>query len=67
MWYLSLEIESLCSLITDRVRLVEFLLQRTSGKSVLLKVLKQLVDEQYNGTLLPILENIFDRINKVYQ
>ncbi|XP_055846328.1 regulator of MON1-CCZ1 complex [Episyrphus balteatus] len=67
MWYLYLKIEPLCSLITDRVRLVEFLLQRTCGKPILLKVLKQLVDEQYNGTLLPILENIFYKINKVYE
>lgn len=67
MWYLYLKIEPLCSLITDRVRLVEFLLQRTCGKPILLKVLKQLLDEQYNGTLLPILENIFHKINKVYE
>ncbi|XP_055382845.1 regulator of MON1-CCZ1 complex isoform X2 [Condylostylus longicornis] len=67
MWYLSLQMDSLCNLITDRVRLIEFLLQRVHGEVVILRVLKQLVDENYNGTLLPTLENIFDKINKFYK
>lgn len=66
MWYLYLGIEPLCQLITDRVRLTEFLLQRSNGKQVLLKVLKQLLDDQYNGTSLPVVETIFNKINKVY-
>ncbi|XP_034659319.1 regulator of MON1-CCZ1 complex isoform X2 [Drosophila subobscura] len=66
MWYLNLCIDPLCNLISDRIRLTEFLLQRSSGKQVLLKVLGQLVDDQYKGTLLPVLETIFSRINKIY-
>ncbi|XP_065361103.1 regulator of MON1-CCZ1 complex [Calliphora vicina] len=66
MWYLHLDIESLCTLISDRIRLTEFLLQRNSGKQALLKVLRQLVDDQYNGSFLPVLETIFNKINKVY-
>lgn len=66
MWYLNLSIEPLCSLISDRIRLTELLLQRSSGKQMLLKVVQQLVDEQYKGTLLPVLETIFDKINKIY-
>ncbi|KAH8365792.1 hypothetical protein KR093_004401 [Drosophila rubida] len=66
MWYLNLAIEPLCHLISDRIRLTEFLLQRCSGKHMLLKVLQQLIDEQYKGTLLPVLETIFDKINKIY-
>ncbi|KAL7731723.1 hypothetical protein ACLKA6_018085 [Drosophila palustris] len=66
MWYLNLAIEPLCNLISDRIRLTEFLLQRCSGKQVLLKVVQQLIDEQYKGTLLPVLETIFDKINKIY-
>ncbi|KAH8302799.1 hypothetical protein KR044_010802 [Drosophila immigrans] len=66
MWYLNLAIEPLCNLISDRIRLTEFLLQRCSGKQMLLKVVQQLIDEQYKGTLLPVLETIFDKINKIY-
>ncbi|XP_018789657.1 PREDICTED: uncharacterized protein C18orf8 [Bactrocera latifrons] len=66
MWYLNLNVEQLCTLISDRIRLTEFLLQRTSGKQALLKIVHQMIDEQYNGTLLPVLETIFNKINKVY-
>ncbi|KAL9904700.1 regulator of MON1-CCZ1 complex protein bulli [Glossina fuscipes fuscipes] len=66
MWYLNLDIEAFCTLISDRIRLTEFLLQRESGKPVLLKVLKQLVQDQYNGSLLPVLETIFNKANKIY-
>ncbi|XP_060656941.1 regulator of MON1-CCZ1 complex [Drosophila nasuta] len=66
MWYLNLAVEPLCHLISDRIRLTEFLLQRCSGKQMLLKVVQQLIDEQYKGTLLPVLETIFDKINKIY-
>ncbi|KAI8040768.1 hypothetical protein M5D96_006711 [Drosophila gunungcola] len=66
MWFLNLCIEPLCQLISDRIRLTEFLLQRSTGKQVLLKVVAQLVDDQYKGTLLPVLETIFSRINKIY-
>lgn len=67
MWFLNLCIEPLCQLISDRIRLTEFLLQRSNGKQMLLKVIGQLVDDQYKGTLLPVLETIFSRINKIYE
>lgn len=66
MWYLNLCIEPLCHLISDRIRLTEFLLQRSNGKQALLKVLAQLVDDQYKGSLLPVLETLFSKINKIY-
>ncbi|XP_061390403.1 regulator of MON1-CCZ1 complex [Musca vetustissima] len=66
MWYLHLDIESLCTLISDRIRLTEFLLQRNNGKVALLRVIRTLVNEQYNGSFLPVLETIFNKINKVY-
>lgn len=66
MWYLHLDIESLCTLISDRIRLTEFLLQRNNGKAALLRVIRTLVNDQYNGSFLPVLETIFNKINKVY-
>lgn len=66
MWYLNLYIQAMCTLISDRIRLTEFLLLRSDGKNCLLKVLQQLTSEHYNGSLLPVLETIFNKINKVY-
>ncbi|XP_059612293.1 regulator of MON1-CCZ1 complex [Phlebotomus argentipes] len=66
-WYVELKLEPLCTLITNRVALVEFLLQRTEGKSHLLAVLRELLGENYRGTLLPIIANVFDKINSVYK
>ncbi|XP_055696942.1 regulator of MON1-CCZ1 complex isoform X1 [Phlebotomus papatasi] len=66
-WYVELKLEPLCTLITDRVRLVEFLLQRTDGKVHLLTVLRELLGENYRGTLLPIIESVFNKINSVYR
>ncbi|KAL5276925.1 C18orf8 family protein [Megaselia abdita] len=66
MWYLNLKLDPLTILIADKVRLTEFLLQRSEGKVVLLKVLKNLVTDPVNGSLLTSLESIFDRINSIY-
>lgn len=66
LWYVNIHLAALCSLITDRVRLVEFLLQRTDAKMVLLQVLRDLMTVNYSGNLLPAIEAIFDRLNVVY-
>lgn len=66
LWYVKLRLESLCNLITDRVRLVELLLNRTNAKLVLLGALKEMLSIQYNGNLLPVIENVFDKLNIVY-
>lgn len=67
LWYVNIHLAALCSLITDRVRLVEFLLQRTDAKMVLLQVLRDLMTVNYSGNLLPAIEAIFDRLNVVYE
>lgn len=67
VWYVNLKLEPLQLIVADKVRLVEFLLQRTDGKSTLMSVLKNVIDLEYNGTMLPIIENIFDKINAVYK
>lgn len=66
LWNVKLKLESLCHLITDRVRLVDFLLHRSNAKIVLLDVLKELLTTQYNNTLLTVIENVFDKLNVVY-
>lgn len=68
LWYVGLKLDAMCLVMTDRVRLVEFLLQRSAGKPVLMELLKQLMTTEYNdGTMLPQLEIIFDRLNAVYE
>lgn len=66
LWYVKLRLESLCNLITDRVKLVELLLNRTNAKLVLLGTVKEMLTTQYSGTLLPVIENVFDKLNAVY-
>lgn len=66
LWYVKLRLDSLCNLITDRVKLVELLLNRTNAKLVLLSTVKELLTTQYNGNLLPVIENVFDKLNAVY-
>ncbi|XP_058829587.1 regulator of MON1-CCZ1 complex [Topomyia yanbarensis] len=67
MWFVLLKLNSLCTLITDRLRLVEFLLQRTDGKLVLLRVLKEMMSTNYSGTMLPIIESVFNKLNSLYK
>lgn len=66
LWNVKLRLDSLCNLITDRVKLVELLLNRTNAKLVLLSTVKELLTTQYNGNLLPVIENVFDKLNAVY-
>lgn len=68
LWYVDLKLDAMCKVMTDRVRLVEFLLQRSNGKPVLMEMLKQMMTTEYNGgTVLTQLETIFDRLNAVYE
>ncbi|XP_065092902.1 regulator of MON1-CCZ1 complex [Ochlerotatus camptorhynchus] len=67
LWSVLLKLNSLCTLITDRIRLVEFLLQRTDGKPVLLNVLKEMMSTNYSGTMLPVIESVFNKLNSLYK
>ncbi|KAJ8686738.1 hypothetical protein QAD02_022532 [Eretmocerus hayati] len=65
LWYIGLRLESLVKLITDKVQLVEFLIQRKDSKQILIQVLKDLVMQM--PTSLIDLPAIFDKINAVYR
>lgn len=68
LFKLSLLIDKIA--ISDKVRLVDFLMHRIREKSLLLSVLLQLVtpDEGAGDSVhLPVLETIFDHLNKVYK
>lgn len=63
--YVGLKLESLVKFITDKVLLVEFLIQRKNSKQILVQVLKDIVMQM--PTSLVDLGPIFDRINAVYR
>jgi regulator of MON1-CCZ1 complex len=67
LWNVQLNLSALCALMTDRVRLVDFLLQRNRGKPDLLLVLRDMVDVHYNGTMLKTIETVFDKLNALYK
>lgn len=71
LWFLELKLKPICNIITDRVRLVEFLLHRQDAKQYLLDVLKEMVtnneDSEDSAVRLPILEVIFNKLNKLYK
>lgn len=68
LWTVEINYEALCAMVSDRVRLVEFLLQRSKGKLYLIQVLQEMISQaEYKPTNLPIIEAVFDRINAVYK
>ena len=66
LWHLELVMETISTFISDRVVLVEFLLMRTDAKQPLLDVLKEMLSDEYNEHL-PVLEVIFNKLNKLYK
>ncbi|XP_012539217.1 regulator of MON1-CCZ1 complex isoform X1 [Monomorium pharaonis] len=65
LWYIELRLEALVKLITDKVLLVEFLIQRSNAKQILIQVLQSFM------TQLPVslmeMPTIFDKLNSVYR
>ncbi|KAG6801059.1 regulator of MON1-CCZ1 complex isoform X1 [Apis mellifera caucasica] len=65
LWYIELKLESLVKLITDKVLLVEFLMQRTNTKYILIHVLQNFMMQLPISLMdMPI---IFDKLNSVYR
>lgn len=54
--------------IGDKIKLIEFLMNRQNAKQQLMTVLSQIIlPDDYNEIHLPILEVVFDKLNKVYK
>lgn len=66
LWHVNLKLDSLTKIITDQVRLSEFLLHRIGGKPILLELLKEWTTTCYSNNSLPILCQIFDKMNEIY-
>jgi len=65
-WHLELKLEPLKSLIPDKTRLVEFLLQRESGKKYLIQVLKDTILTPDSNDLSRVAD-VFDILNENYR
>lgn len=66
LWFLQLKLGSIQNLMPDKIRLVEFLLQRTQGKRQLLQLLQHTVLSP-RSTDLDLVEGVFDKLNENYQ
>ncbi|XP_012274553.1 uncharacterized protein C18orf8 [Orussus abietinus] len=64
-WYIQLRLEALVNLITDKVLLIEFLMQRKDAKNVLVQVLQNLMMEM--PVTLMDMPTIFGKLNAVYR
>ncbi|XP_043520144.1 regulator of MON1-CCZ1 complex [Frieseomelitta varia] len=65
LWYIELKLESLVKLITDKVLLVEFLMQRTNTKYILIHILQNFMMQLPISLMdMPI---IFNKLNSVYR
>lgn len=65
LWYIELRLEALVKLITDKVLLVEFLMQRSNAKQILIQVLQSFMTQLPVSLMeMPI---IFDKLNFVYR
>ncbi|XP_078039497.1 regulator of MON1-CCZ1 complex protein bulli [Augochlora pura] len=65
LWYIELKLDALVKLIADKVLLVEFLMQRTNAKQVLVQVLQSFMMQLPVSLMdMPV---IFDKLNSVYR
>lgn len=62
---MELQLESLVKLITDKVLLIDFLMQRNNAKSIIIQVLRDIIMQMPNS--LPEIPAVFDKINVVYR
>ncbi|XP_014235471.1 uncharacterized protein C18orf8 [Trichogramma pretiosum] len=65
LWYVELRLSSLVKLMTDKVQLIEFLMQRKNSKQLLIQIVKDLVMKM-PATLMD-LPAIFNKLNTVYR
>ncbi|XP_064624746.1 regulator of MON1-CCZ1 complex-like isoform X2 [Lineus longissimus] len=66
LWYVTLNLEPTAQMITDKKRLIDFLLQRKECKKLVLSVCKQMMLPGQQ-VALPVFAKVFDKLNKVYR
>jgi len=62
LWDLQMNLDYICLSLGDKVKLVDFLLRRTNSKTILMEVLRAVVEQ---GEELSVIAAIFDKLNNV--
>jgi len=65
LWYVGIKLETIVKLITEKVLLVEFLMQRKNSKQILIQIIKDFVMQM--PMVLTDLPAVFDKLNAVYR
>jgi hypothetical protein len=68
LWFLQLKLDSIRNLMHDKIRLVEFFLQRSNGKKFLVQLLQSTILSPTSGVPdLSLLAGVFDKLNENYR
>ncbi|XP_014207194.1 uncharacterized protein C18orf8 [Copidosoma floridanum] len=65
LWYVGLKLEKIVKLISEKVLLVEFLMQRKNSKQILIQAIKDFVTQM--PVVLKDLPAVFDKLNTAYR
>ncbi|XP_077348703.1 regulator of MON1-CCZ1 complex isoform X2 [Lithobates pipiens] len=66
LWYLRIKLQPIVHQLTDKGRLMDFLLQRKDCKAVILSVCSQMLSEMDRASL-PVIATVFDKLNCEYK
>uniref|UniRef100_A0A452J395 Uncharacterized protein n=1 Tax=Gopherus agassizii TaxID=38772 RepID=A0A452J395_9SAUR len=66
LWNLEVKLEPVINLLSDKGKLMDFLLQRKECKMVILSVCSQMLSEPDRGTLA-VIATVFDKLNHEYK
>uniref|UniRef100_A0A8D0DQK5 Regulator of MON1-CCZ1 n=1 Tax=Salvator merianae TaxID=96440 RepID=A0A8D0DQK5_SALMN len=66
LWNLQVKLEPIVNLLSDKGKLMEFLLQRKDCKMVILSVCSQMLSEPDRGSLA-VIATVFDKLNHEYK
>ncbi|XP_036060946.1 regulator of MON1-CCZ1 complex isoform X2 [Onychomys torridus] len=66
LWNLQVKLQPVVTLLPDKGRLMDFLLQRKECKMVILSVCSQMLTESDRATL-PVIATVFDKLNHEYK
>ncbi|XP_040210007.1 regulator of MON1-CCZ1 complex isoform X2 [Rana temporaria] len=66
LWYLRIKLQPIVHQLTDKGRLMDFLLQRKDCKAVILSVCSQMLSAMDRASL-PVIATVFDKLNCEYK
>lgn len=66
LWFLRLNLAPIVSMLPDKMKLIQFLLNRSESKGVLLSVCRQMLTPGQQSNLA-IISQVYDMLNRVYK